>query len=210
MSHLSRDERLLVLDDALPPARQAHLASCPSCRAEVEALASVVARVKAVDVPEPSPLFWDHLAARVGDAISREPAPQRPPWWAPRPLWGVAAAALIVAALAGYWSVRTPAPTPGTVVRTASDPAHPAAPVTPDSLVADRLAPEGAGDAEVASPDDEGWGLIAAMAEDADLETLAPAAGGSELTIAGLSADEREALVRELEAALAATRGREG
>jgi hypothetical protein len=37
-----------------------------------------------------------------------------------------------------------------------------------------------------------------------------PAAGRSELTIAGLSAAERAALIRELEAALAERAGREG
>ena len=209
MSHLSRDERLIALDDALDPARQAHLASCATCRAEVEALASVVARVKAVDVPEPSPLFWDHLATRVGDAIAREPAPERARWWAPRPAWGVAAAALILAAVAGYWSVRPPVPAPGAIAQTMPDPTQQPAAATPDSQDVARLPPDGGGgDAE--SLDDEGWRLIAAMADEADPETLAPAAGRSELSIAFLSADERAALVRELEAVLAATRGREG
>ena len=77
MSHLSRDERLLALEGGLEAPRQAHLASCRSCRTDVDALGRVLARVRAVDVPEPSPLFWDHLAARVGDAIAREPAPGR-------------------------------------------------------------------------------------------------------------------------------------
>ena len=76
MSHLSRDERLLALEGALHAARQAHTsrAAC-RCRTEVDALAPRRGAGSAVDVPEPSPLFWDHLAARVGDAIAREPAP---------------------------------------------------------------------------------------------------------------------------------------
>ena len=57
MSHLSRDERLLALDGVLDPQRQAHLAACEACRTEVEGLRAVLARVRAVDVPEPSPLF---------------------------------------------------------------------------------------------------------------------------------------------------------
>jgi hypothetical protein len=201
MSHLSRDERLLALDDALDPPTRAHLASCAACRAEVESLASVVARVKAVEVPEPSPLFWDHLAARVGDAIAREPAPERPRWWAPRPLWGVVAALVLAAVAAISWSARSADAPPQAVARTAPPSVAPSLPVAPDAA--------DAGDPADASGDD-GWRLIAAMADDADLDTLAPAAGGSELTIAGLTADERAALIRELEAALASGRGREG
>ncbi len=104
MSHLSRDERLLALDGALEATRQAHLASCASCRTDVETLGRVLARVRAVDVPEPSPLFWDHLAARVGDAIAREPAPVPDrAWWSPRLAWAaVAVAIVIMAAGAGY------------------------------------------------------------------------------------------------------------
>ena len=102
MSHLSRDERLLALDGALDGTRQAHLAGCPACRTDVETLGRVLARVRAVDVPEPSPLFWDHLAARVGDAIAREPAPVPDRgWWSPRLAWA-AAAVVIVSAGAGY------------------------------------------------------------------------------------------------------------
>ena len=102
MSHLSRDERLLALDGALEATRQTHLASCAACRTDVETLGRVLARVRAVDVPEPSPLFWDHLAARVGDAIAREPAPvPERGWWSPRLAWA-AAAVVVTAAGAGY------------------------------------------------------------------------------------------------------------
>lgn len=204
MSHLSRDERLLALDDALDAPTQAHLASCAACRAEVESLASVVARVKAVEVPEPSPLFWDHLAARVGDAIAREPVPERWRWRAPRPLWGVVAALVLAAVTAISWSLRS-ADAPPAVVRTAPQAGAPLPPVASHAGDDAPAEPRAA-----AADDDAGWRLIAAMADDADLDTLAPSAGGSELTIAGLTADERAALIRELEAALAAGRGREG
>src|SRR5688572_11533457 len=98
MSHLSRDERLLALDGALDAARQAHLGSCASCRTDVETLGGVLARVRAVDVPEPSPLFWDHLAARVGDAIAREPAPVADRGgWSRRLAWAAVAVAIAAA-----------------------------------------------------------------------------------------------------------------
>ena len=201
MSHLSRDERLLALDGALDPARETHLAACAACRTEVGALRGVVARVRAVDVPEPSPLFWDHLAARVGDAIAREPAPVAGRgWWSPRLAWA-AAAVLVTAAGTGYL-MRPQAP-PATVVVAHTAPAvvePSAARPSPPAIDAD------------ASPGDEGWALIAAVAEDGgqDDELLAPQAGQAELSISALSPEERTALARELAAELAPGRVREG
>jgi hypothetical protein len=197
MSHLSRDERLLALEAALEPARQAHLVSCPACRSDVDALRGVLARVRAVDVPEPSPLFWDHLAARVGDAIAREPAPvPARGWWSPRLAWA-ALGVVVTAAGAGYLtrSMRTPA-----------------VPVV--AHVAPMSVPGGAepesGPALEAQTDD-GWDLIAAVAADGDHEEmLAPEAGQAELSISALSAEERTALAGELAAELTPGRIREG
>jgi hypothetical protein len=199
MSHLSRDERLLALDEALDATRQTHLASCMACRTEVEALRGVVARVRAVDVPEPSPLFWDHLAARVGDAIAREPAPVATrDWWSPRLAW-TAVAVVVAAAGAGYLTRSAP----------------PAAPIA--AQVAPAVAPPAPSDEtrpglELDEPStDDGWALLAAVAEDADPdETFMPAAGEAELSISSLSAEERRALAGELAAALAPARTREG
>jgi hypothetical protein len=36
----------------------------------------LVALIREVDVPEPSPLFWDHLSQRVRTAVASEPVPQ--------------------------------------------------------------------------------------------------------------------------------------
>ena len=198
MSHLSRDERLLALDGALAGTRQAHLAGCPACRTDVETLGRVLARVRAVDVPEPSPLFWDHLAARVGDAIAREPAPvPARGWWSPRLAWA-AAAVVIVSAGVGY--LTRPQPQPATAV------------------VAHAPGVTGPGDdAPFANvPDasafvDDGWALIAAVADQvAADEAFAPQVGQAELSISALSADERRALAGELAAELAPGRNREG
>lgn len=202
MSHLSRDERLLALDGALDAGRQAHLAACAACRTEVEGLRGVLARVRAVDVPEPSPLFWDHLAARVGDAIAREPAPAAARgWWAPRLGWA-ALAVIVTAAVAGYLT-RPP--------RTADAPvvAH----VAPASApVAAGAAGDDGGAFDVDAPfSDDGWALLAAVAEDAEPdETFAPMAGQAEQSLQLLSAAERRALAAELAAALEPGRIREG
>jgi hypothetical protein len=199
MSHLTRDERLLALDDALDATRETHLAACAACRTELEALRGVVARVRAVDVPEPSPLFWDHLAARVGDAIAREPSPiAARAWWSPRLAW--AAAAVVVTAAGTGYLMRPQAPArvvahtvPSVVEPPDARPSSPAIDADP-------------------SPGDAGWALIAAVAEDGgqDDELLAPQAGQAELSISALSAEERTALARELAAALAPGRVREG
>jgi hypothetical protein len=75
MRHFSKDEVIDAVEGALSAARSAHLASCVSCREQVETLRGTLAGTKAVEIPEPSPLFWDHFSSNVRDAI-REPAPE--------------------------------------------------------------------------------------------------------------------------------------
>jgi len=199
MNHLSRDERLLLLDGMLDAGRQAHVAACAACRTDVEALGRVLARVRAVDVPEPSPLFWDHLAARVGEAIAREPAPVLDRgWWSPRLAW-VAAAVVIAAGGAGYLARARPQP-PDTVAASAIVDAT----VDPGDEAASASA------AESAVPDD-GWALIAAVADQAvGDEAFEPQVGQAELSISALSPEERRALAGELAAELRPGRVREG
>ena len=200
MSHLSRDERLLALDGALEAVRAQHLAGCPACRTDVETLGGVLARVRAVDVPEPSPLFWDHLAARVGEAIAREPAPASTRgWWSPRLAWA-AVAVVLTAAGAGYLTRSRPQPQPTTTVAAHSAPASADPVVHPETL--------GEADPGVA---DDGWALIAAVADQVgDEDVLLPQVGQAELSISALSAEERTALAGELAAELAPRRTREG
>ena len=200
MSHLSRDERLLALDGALEGTRQAHLAGCLACRTDVETLGRVLARVRAVDVPEPSPLFWDHLAARVGDAIAQEPAPVPDRgWWSPRLAWA-AAAVVIVSAGAGYLTRSQPQPATAVVAHVTPEVSGPG----DDDSSANVPGASGA----VA---DDGWALIAAVADQAAAdEAFAPQVGQAELSISALSADERRALAGELAAELAPGRNREG
>jgi hypothetical protein len=100
MTHLSAEEFVDLLDGALPAARRAHLEGCTTCRDESRALAGVAARaVDARDVPEPSPLFWEHLSARVRDGLG---APAVRTWrelvWWPGSAWaaGVASIALVL------------------------------------------------------------------------------------------------------------------
>ena len=82
----------------------------------MRALMGVVADV---DVPEPSPLFWDHLSSRVKDAVAVEAPPRVTPfdrwgwvlnvwsWRLAAPIAAFAAAALVVAV---FVAPRSPAP----------------------------------------------------------------------------------------------------
>lgn len=83
-THLSPQESVNALDGVLPQSRQSHLDSCAACRTHVDDLRAMMTTVGEVeDVPEPSPLFWDHFQARVQTAVQAEivhPAPA--PWWA--------------------------------------------------------------------------------------------------------------------------------
>jgi hypothetical protein len=202
MSHLSRDERLLAVDGALEASRAGHLAACGACHAEVEALRHVVDRVRAVDVPEPSPLFWDHLAARVGEAIAQEPRPAPAiAWWSPRLGWA-AVAVLITAVGGGYLTRWHRQPSPPIVAHATVTPADPGDATGGDAgLQVDEDAPAA----------DDGWTLIAAVADEGEQDdAFVPQVGQAELSISALSADERAALASELAAELAPRRTQEG
>ena len=68
MSHLTPEE-LLDLAEAPPPdVASGHLASCDRCRRELADLREALAAAAEIEVPEPSPLFWGHLSARVRGA----------------------------------------------------------------------------------------------------------------------------------------------
>lgn len=102
--HLSPDDIAAVVDGTLGEAARAHLDTCSSCREKVAEVAALVADVKAAPVPEPSPLFWDHLSARVREATARESTPDRRLWPLSRPVLALGGLAA-VAVVAFFWSV---------------------------------------------------------------------------------------------------------
>jgi anti-sigma factor RsiW len=74
-----------------------HLATCERCQAELASMAETLGDVETWSMPEPSPLFWEHLSRRVRAATSDEALPLAPSWaevWSRtwRPLAAVAAA----------------------------------------------------------------------------------------------------------------------
>lgn len=102
MTHLAADELADAFEHRLEPSRQGHLDACASCRQQLADLDAVFDAARGVEVPEPSPLYWQHLSARVRTAIDAETAAAGG-WrdWLRWPVLApVAALALLVMALA--------------------------------------------------------------------------------------------------------------
>jgi hypothetical protein len=111
MAHLTSAELVDLADGVRDTASAPHLAGCDHCRRQLADVRGIMAAVAASDVPEPSPLFWDHLSARVREAVAAEPPPRSTAffgswWW--RTAAGVAVSAVIAAAVAGSIARRTP------------------------------------------------------------------------------------------------------
>jgi hypothetical protein len=196
MKHLSRDELIDSLDGTLPPAREAHVDSCATCRAERASLQQVLHRVAAVEVPEPSPLFWEHFGARIREAVALQPQPAASRWtpsawsWDAWPRWAVGMATLVVCVSLGWAGWRDyhgrNVDKSGSVRLL-----HDAAPDTSDLV-------------QAAAPDED-WNLVVSMAEDvtvddADEPGLAVRPGASDRAMTDLSSEQRSELARLLTA----------
>src|SRR2546422_2820335 len=83
--HLAPEEMIDLAEGARAEAAVPHLQSCEACRQQIGALRatmSAVVDVPGANVPEPSPLFWDHLSRRVREAVAAEGTPgSRFPGW---------------------------------------------------------------------------------------------------------------------------------
>lgn len=179
MTHLD-DERLMkAIDGPRDAADAAHLDVCDSCRAQVEELRAVMARVTSVADPIPSPLFWEHFRARISDAIASGPPPADRVSAGFR--WLTAASALVTAALVvGTLGLRTPE----------NDSAAPR--IVAGAQPADDI------DA------DEAWSLVRSVADDLDYESVrdagvTPASGALDRAAMELTPSEQTALVKLLE-----------
>ncbi len=192
MTHLSPDTFVDLLDGTLAEETVPHLATCDRCRQQLAELRVTWQAAAAVDVPDPSPLFWGHLSARVHNAVAADVQP-RAPWWRIDWSWtSVGLAGAAVAALALVVFLQMPRP----VVRPGGTSAPAAA-----GAVASLAAPE-----PVVLPDDESIGLMADLASDLDWDDvaelgLAPV-GGAERAASEMTADERVELQRLLHEAL--------
>ena len=108
MSHLSSEILLDVAEGTRSESAVAHLATCAVCREQLADLRETMAII-AVEVPEPSPLFWDHLSVRVREAVAAEATHSTSRWSFRRvsfTLAGAMSAAAVVIAVS--LTMRTP------------------------------------------------------------------------------------------------------
>ena len=189
MTHFAESELLDAAEGRLSPERQRHAEGCVACARQIADLRDVLTRAVGTEIPEPSPLFWDHFSARVREEISNE-SPSR--WgWAPglRPLPIAGAAAAVVALLVAIVVLRSPSSQPAVGV----DRQH----------VADAgPAPVAPGDADPDDDDvevDEAWAVVRAVADDVVWDDVTDAGitarpGSVERAVQTLSAAERTEL----------------
>ena len=172
---------------------EAHLAECERCRLQVADLRSALRMAADAPVPEPSPLFWNHLSARVREAIAEEATGERvsvSSGWAAR-LWSwqmvtaaVAAAAIILVAVNRQSSF-------GTNTAQSADAPAPAVAATP-------------GDLTPSIDNDPSLSFIADLAGELDWDDaveagLTSGADAVERVVQDMSDDERRELRRVLQ-----------
>jgi hypothetical protein len=115
MRHLSSEQLIDLAEGVRPERATPHLQSCQACRATLGELRATLSAARAVPVPEPSPLFWDHFSARVHDAVEAEGAAGtsalgRWSWLRVAPLWVGAFAVVALAVVIVTHAGRVPVP----------------------------------------------------------------------------------------------------
>lgn len=70
--HLSVEELIDIAEGTRHESSAPHLSRCGACRDQLTELRRVVAIAAQADVPEPSPLFWDHFSRRVGESVHQK------------------------------------------------------------------------------------------------------------------------------------------
>ena len=58
--HLRPDELVDLAEGTRAESAAPHLAECAVCRLQLGDLKAMISAAAEVDVPEPSPFFWDH------------------------------------------------------------------------------------------------------------------------------------------------------
>jgi hypothetical protein len=190
MNHLSESEIADYVESRLASNRLAHAERCGVCSERADALRRILAEALRDEMPAPSPLYWDHFAARVADAIRDEtpdPAPLIPASWrgAAVTRWAVAAATAIVVMTTIVWRATLHAP-----VRRA---------VPPAAIAAVSHAP-----VEVAPDDietDQAWAVVRTATDglgwdEAQAAGISARPGSAEGVALELSAEERAELAR--------------
>jgi len=188
--HLQPDELIDIAEGTRPLSAFPHLTACEMCRMQVADLRSTMSMAAGVEVPEPSPLFWNHFSVRVRDAIAATPEGNTWRWiWArfrvPIAL-GLAPAMIVFGMLTARLMDSSTLPSPPSMVFIA----HPPPP-------------------SAALPDDSSFNLVADLAGDFDLDDAKAAGltgqGSAEHEVTHMSEGELQELHRILKEEMANT-----
>ncbi len=195
---LTPDEFVDLVDGTLAASREAHLATCAACAATAIDVRDALAAALSADVPEPSPLFWPSVNARVQAAVAETSATGWRAWLRLDVLVPIAGMALVVVAIASAIDAVSPAgqvPNDRGLVWIGNG--------TPSVELASEVADE----SPAATPVNED-----ALAMMADLASALPEGGWDALGVtrlpdldiaaASLTADERDALAALLQSAV--------
>lgn len=183
-THLSEAERVDAVEGTLDAARSAHLHDCAACRQEVAALHQVWDALVVdarTEVPEPPPVFWDQLHARVGSAVDTRTAA----WWSGARGWmSLAAAAVLL--LVVSWGALQRTPVADVVVGDADAFVE----LVETDAIRDTVQWQFVSD------------VLASLEDDAARQVLRPSIGAFDNALATLSASERDEFARLLQAEL--------
>jgi hypothetical protein len=179
------------------PHEAAHLDTCAPCRETLAGLRDALDAASSVEIPEPSPLFWDHFSARVRSGVRETEIGGGWRMWMFGTPSKIATAALFVAAIAvgatTMWRPSTPSTSdrPNAILGTAGSDAHKAS--ADNALWANDL------DADA----DNEWALVRAVADEVSLEDTVAAGclaapGSVDEAALGLTPAERRELARIL------------
>jgi hypothetical protein len=196
MKHLSPEAIVDVAEGCADASAASHAAACEECRSKADAAAGAIRAARAAEGPEPSPLFWPRLAARIGDAVRRAPVPVS--WWRAWAWRAAPAAAAAVLVLAVGLALRL-APAPEVIL--------------PEAAAVPAEAPVSARDdaAGEEAADDPSWLLMSMLSSDVSVDDAVasgvwPGPGGTEQALVHLDDAERSALAELLKAELAGGR----
>jgi hypothetical protein len=212
MRHLTPGDLVDLAEGARDAQSTPHLAACDVCQRELADLRAAMAGISSGgEIPEPSPLFWDHLSAHVRDGVRNEDVPARASYlgsFVSAPRLAVAAVwCLVVVAIGAALGSRLIAPQP-----------QPQAPI-----VSSRPGPaEAVRGAQVTTPsllgsvDDPSLSLVADYGKTLDWDELreqmsmSRRTGSLDATVSELNAEERQELQRLLTEELARRAARTG
>lgn len=192
MKHLTENELVDLIEGSLGAERAAHADACDACHRQAEELGAIMREARSVEVPEPSPLFWEHFSLRVHDAVTAEPDATSAGWMssiAARARLVLATAAIALVVAVAVW--QAPGPTVDEDAQIAG---------TPGDL-GDLL------EAELVADDTAEWTFVVNVAQGLKWEEIQETGlmvrpGAAERAVLQLSQTERRELVRLLEAEL--------